>query len=95
MLPVPTREAVDTISAPKEETAPSVLGFSESTRKVSRSRRTWINLLRKVKVRPATTSSSGTQGIYSTPLIAVTTESMLWRIGFIQITLSFLFYFAK
>ena len=32
MLPVPTREAVDTISAWKEDTLSSSLGFSVTTR---------------------------------------------------------------
>ena len=32
MLPVPTREAVETISAPKEDMAPMLTGFSLTTR---------------------------------------------------------------
>ena len=50
-----------------------VLGFSATTRKDSPSRRTCMNLLRKVKKRPAPTNRRGTQGMYRTPLMAVTT----------------------
>ena len=81
MLPVPTREAVETISAPKEEMPPLVLGFSDTTRKDSPSRRTCMNLLRKVKNRPAARSRKGTQGMYRTPLMAVTTLSMPSQFG--------------
>ena len=81
----------DSIRAPKEEMLPLVLGFSETTRKDSPSRRIWINLLRKVKNNPAAKSRRGTHGMYRTPLMAVTTESMPSRIWFIGITLSFLF----
>ena len=53
MLPVPTREAVDTISAWKEETLPSLLGFSITTRMDSGNRRSCTNLVRSEKYRPA------------------------------------------
>ena len=39
MLPVPTREAVETIKAPKEEIPSEFLGFSITTRRDSGSRR--------------------------------------------------------
>lgn len=43
MLPVPTREAVDTISAWKEDTLPSFSGRSTTTRMASRSSRSCGN----------------------------------------------------
>ena len=49
ILPVPTREAVEIINAPKEETCPAFFGFSKMTRKVSLNRRSWMNFVRKVK----------------------------------------------
>ena len=49
MLPVPTRDAVETISAPKEEVAPRFTGFSFTTRIDSANRRNCTNFRRKVK----------------------------------------------
>ena len=69
MLPVPTREAVDSISAPKEDTAPSVRGFSRTTRKASRTMRNCTKPVQMVKVSPAATRNSGTQGVYRKSLI--------------------------
>ena len=40
MLPVPTRDAVETIKAPKDEIPPSVVGFSVITLKHSVNKRT-------------------------------------------------------
>ena len=56
MLPVPTREAVDTISAWKEDTLPSFSGRSTTTRMASRSSRSCGNRFRMVKNSPAATS---------------------------------------
>ena len=53
MLPVPTREAVDTIRAWKEETVPARSGRSVTTRRDSRNMRNWMNRVRKVKYSPA------------------------------------------
>ena len=41
MLPVPTREAVETISAPKDEVASRLVGFSLTTRTDSPNSRNW------------------------------------------------------
>ena len=49
MLPVPTREAVDTISAWKEETVPASWGFSPTTRMDSANILNWTKPLRTVK----------------------------------------------
>ena len=49
MLPVPTREAVDTIRAWKEETEPARSGRSVTTRRDSRNIRNWMKRVRKVK----------------------------------------------
>jgi len=56
MLPVPTRDAVDTISAWKEEVAPAFSGFSPTTRMDSRNIRNWTKRVRKVKYRPVASS---------------------------------------
>ena len=56
MLPVPTRDAVDTISAWKEDTLLSSLGFSVTTRMDSPNIRSWTNLVRKVYHRPQASS---------------------------------------
>ena len=56
MLPVPTREAVDTIRAWKEEMEPALSGFSPTTRMDSANIRNWMNLVRKVKYRPTASS---------------------------------------
>ena len=48
MLPVPTRDAVDTISAWKEEVAPAFSGFSPTTRMDSRNIRNWTKRVLKV-----------------------------------------------
>ena len=49
ILPVPTRLAVETISASKAETACLSSDFSLTTRIDSPSNRSWTNLLRQVK----------------------------------------------
>ena len=49
MLPVPTREAVETISAPKEDMAPMLTGFSLTTRIDSPNSRTCTRPRRMVK----------------------------------------------
>ena len=56
MLPVPTRLAVDTISAWKADTDLPSLGFSLTTRMDSGSSRSWTSLPRKVKYRPTASS---------------------------------------
>ena len=56
MLPVPTRDAVDTISAWKEDTLPSFSGRSTTTRMDSFSSRSCGKRLRTVKNSPAATS---------------------------------------
>ena len=53
MLPVPTREAVDTIRAWKEEVEPACSGRSPTTRMDSPNSRNWTNLVRMVKYSPA------------------------------------------
>ena len=58
MFPVPTREAVETIRAPKEETAPSVAGFSDTTRMDSGNSRSWGTPVHTVKYSPPQNSSS-------------------------------------
>lgn len=60
MLPVPTRDAVDTMSAPNEEMLPFSFGFSATTWMDSPNRRNWIRPVRIVKYRPATIRNSGT-----------------------------------
>ena len=60
MLPVPTRDAVDTISAPKEETDFLSFGFSLTDFIASPNRRTCIKPVRTVKKIPATRRNSGT-----------------------------------
>ena len=78
MLPVPTRDAVDTISAPNEEMLPFSFGFSATTWIDSPNRRNWIRPVRIVKYRPATIRNSGTMyGWYKKPPIALTTLSIL------------------
>ena len=57
MLPVPTREAVEIMSAPKEEIEPSVAGFSDTTRMDSRNSRSWGSPVRMVKYSPPQNSS--------------------------------------
>ena len=62
MLPVPTREAVETMSAWNEETFPDPLGFSETARMASGNRRIWTNRVRIVNhtaVRERSTSRTG------------------------------------
>ena len=49
MLPVPTRDAVEIMSAPNEEMLPSLSGFSMMTLHASLNRRIWMNLHRNVK----------------------------------------------
>ncbi len=49
MLPVPTRDAVEIMSAPNEEMLPSLSGFSMMTLHASLNRRIWMNLQRNVK----------------------------------------------
>lgn len=56
MLPVPTRDAVDTISAWKEEMEPALWGFSPTTRMDSPNIRNWIKPVRMVKYTPAASS---------------------------------------
>ena len=56
MLAVPTRLAVDTISASKAEMELRSPVFSPTTRMDSGSRRTWTSLVRTVKYSPAATS---------------------------------------
>ena len=56
MLPVPTRDAVDTISAWKEDTLPSFSGRSITTRTDSFSSRSCGKRFRMVKNTPAATS---------------------------------------
>ena len=63
MLPVPTRLAVETISAPSEETEFLSFGFSDTTWIDSPNRRNWINFVRAVKYRPATIRNAGTHGV--------------------------------
>ena len=57
MLPVPTRDAVETISAWKDDTSPPS-GFSRSTRKHSGKRRICIRPVLTVKYSPAATSTT-------------------------------------
>ena len=83
MLPVPTRDAVETISAPKDEMPSLSFGFSETTRIDSPNRRIWIRPVRTVKIRPATIKNSGTMyGWYKKPLMALTTLSIASIISF-------------
>ena len=63
MLPVPTRLAVETISAPSEETEFLSFGVSDTTWIDSPNRRNWINFVRAVKYRPATIRNAGTHGV--------------------------------
>ena len=78
MLPVPTRDAVDTMSAPNEEMPPFSFGFSVTTWMDSPNRRNWIRPVRIVKYRPATIRNSGTMyGWDKKPPIALTTLSIL------------------
>lgn len=77
MLPVPTRDAVDTMSAPKDEMLPFSFGFSLTTRIDSPNSRNWISPVRIVKYRPAASRNSGTMyGRYKKPPIALTTLSI-------------------
>ena len=77
ILPVPTREAVETISAPNDEVAPMLTGFSVTTRMDSPNRLNCGRPRRMVKYRPASTRISGTMyGSYRKPLIALTTLSI-------------------
>lgn len=76
MLPVPTREAEETISAPKDEIPLSFFGFSEITRIASLNIRPCMNLVRTVKYNPPANNRSGTnQGLYRMSLIASITLS--------------------
>lgn len=77
MLPVPTRDAVDTMSAPKDEMLPFSFGFSLTTRIDSPNSRNWISPVRIVKYRPAASRNRGTMyGRYKKPPIALTTLSI-------------------
>ena len=49
MFPVPTREAVETMSAPKDEVEPRLTGFSLTTRMDSPKSRNCISPVRAVK----------------------------------------------
>ena len=60
MLPVPTREAVDTIRAAKDEVPLSFTGFSLTTRTDSPKSRSCIRPVRMVKNRPAASRIRGT-----------------------------------
>lgn len=57
---VPTRDAVETISAPKEEIPLPCTGFSLRTRSVSTKRRICGNPMRIDRNRPAATKKNGT-----------------------------------
>ena len=77
MLPVPTRDAVETMSAPNEDTLPFSLGFSLTTFIDSPNRLICKSPVRIVKYTPATSRNSGTMyGWYSTPLMAFITPSI-------------------
>ena len=60
IFPVPTRDAVDTMRAAKDETPFSSLGFSLTTLNISPNILIWIPLLLMVKYTPANTSKRGT-----------------------------------
>ena len=82
MLPVPTRDAVETISAPNEEMPFSDLGFSETTLIDSLNMLSCMNLVCIVKYRPPASSRSGTShGLYSTSLTASTTSLIAFSIN--------------
>ena len=70
-------QAVEIINAPKEETEPSVAGFSITTWMDSFTIRSCTNLVRKVSSTPATTRNRGTQGSYRKPLTVFTRLSII------------------
>ena len=83
ILPVPTLDAVETISAPNDEIPFSLFGFSDTTLIESLNMLTCMNLVRIVKYNPPARSSSGTiQGVYSTSIILSTIMSTILLIAF-------------
>ena len=58
IFPVPTRDAVETMSAWKDDTSPPSAGFSITTRKHSGKSLTCISPVRTVKYSPAATSTT-------------------------------------
>ena len=84
ILPVPTLDAVETMSAPNDEIPFSLLGFSDTTLIESLNMLICMNLVRIVKYNPPARSSSGTiQGLYSTSLIMSTILLIAFSIFFL------------
>ena len=69
MLPTPTREAVDTISARNEETSPSSTGGSVTTRIASLNRRSGRARVRMKKYRPTPMRRATSRYVYMKPEI--------------------------